>query len=783
MKKDPVLREEFLDAVLENAGALIVVLDHEGRIRRFNRACEKLSGYAFAEVEGRFPWETFLPPEDAESIRKKAFEPLARDPAVANGGYTNYWVGKNGERFLTEWSNTRLLDAEGRMAFMVCIGTDITERRWLEQAKRESERWFQGVFNSIEEAILVVSPDRRLATINPAAEKMFGYSADEVRNQSTEIFHVDHERYLEFGARIGEAFAKNETAEFEFQARRKNGEIFPTEHRVSLLRNDAGEAMGIVSIVRDITERKGAESILRANSQLVSAVLDSTPVLIAYLDPDMNFVRVNRAYAAADNKDPDYFIGKNHFALYPNPENEAIFRRVAETGIPHVSSARPFEYEHNPERGVTHWDWTLTPIKEADGRVAGLVLSLLNVSDRINALEAAQQNERALQALNETLEARVQERAAEIMRQAHRNETIINTALEGFFAVDVRGRIRSVNPALCGMLGYSQDELLQMGVPDIEALESPEDVAARIEKLIKLGHDRFDTRHRRKDGSVIDVEVSISFVDDEAEKMFYVFTHDITPRKDSEAALMLARDEAERANRVKSEFLSRMSHELRTPMNAILGFGQLLEQASLAPAQHESVREILYAGRHLLDLINEVLDLSRIEAGRVDLVFESVELLPMVNECMTMIRPLAEQHRITLEATAKACRCHAVRADRVRLRQILINLLSNAVKYNREAGHILIECQKNPDGSVRLSVTDTGKGIKAESMHRLFRPFERLESPYAGIEGTGIGLVLAKRLAEAMDGGIGVESHYGVGSTFWVDLPASEKMGGQASQA
>jgi PAS domain S-box-containing protein len=773
MKKSLIHEAEFLNAVLENAGALVVVLNNEGRIHRFNHACEKLSGYTFAEVEGKYPWETFLPLEDAEAIRTQAFEALAHNPQALAGQYANYWVSKKGERFLTEWSNTLLLDGNGKMAFMVCVGSDITERKRLEQAKRDSESWFQGVFNSMEEAILVVSPDRMLATINPAAERMFGYSADEVKNQSTEIFHVSREGYLEFGARINAAFAKNETANFEYQAKRKNGEIFPTEHRVSLLKNDAGEAMGIVSIVRDITARKQHEALLNTANQILTAVLDTTPVLIAYLDRDMNFVRVNRAYAAAESKVPEYFLGKNHFALYPNVENEVIFRGVAETGIPYTAAAKPFEYGHNPERGVTHWDWTLTPIKEADGKVSGLVLSLLDVTDRIEAMEAVQRSEQELKTLNESLEARVQERTAEVQLQGQRNETIINTALDGFFAVDMSGHIRAANPAFCKMLGYGRDELLQMSISDIDVTESPTEVAAHIERVIANGHDRFDTQHRRKDGGLVDVELSISYVNGSREKMFYAFARDITPRKESEAALVLARDEAERANQAKSEFLSRMSHELRTPMNAILGFSQLLEHENLTPGQLGNVREILHAGRHLLDLINEVLDLSRIEAGRIDLSIEPVEMVLLVNECATMVGPLAAERQISMETSPNVCAEVVVRADRVRLRQILINLLSNAVKYNQEAGRVFIDCQKS-DGSIRLSVRDTGKGIPPESMHLLFRPFERLVSPYAGIEGTGIGLVLAKRLAEAMGGKIGVDSQVGVGSVFWVDLPAAD---------
>jgi signal transduction histidine kinase len=245
----------------------------------------------------------------------------------------------------------------------------------------------------------------------------------------------------------------------------------------------------------------------------------------------------------------------------------------------------------------------------------------------------------------------------------------------------------------------------------------------------------------------------------------------VTERERAEEAARAAKQEAEGANRAKSDFLSRMSHELRTPLNAVLGFAQLLEMEDLKADQRESVEQIVKAGRHLLDLINEVLDIARVESGRLEIAVEPVRIDEMLREVVELVSPLATDRNVQLIGAPQPTPRY-VRADRKRLRQVLLNLLSNAIKYNRDGGTVTTSWEELPNnGRLRLVVTDTGPGIDPGKMARLFSPFDRLGAEMTEVEGTGLGLALSMVLVEAMGGKLDVRSEVGVGSSFTVDLP------------
>ncbi|MES1978217.1 MAG: ATP-binding protein [Pseudomonadota bacterium] len=357
-------------------------------------------------------------------------------------------------------------------------------------------------------------------------------------------------------------------------------------------------------------------------------------------------------------------------------------------------------------------------------------------------------------------------------------------------ATDEKGIIQLFNVGAERMLGYAAAEVVNRINPS--DIHDPEEVMARAQALSQeLGttitpgfealafkasrgiEDIYELTYIRKDGSRFPCIISITALRDDFGAIigYLLIGTDNSVRKQVEVALKEAMAVAEKANLAKSDFLSSMSHELRTPLSAILGFAQLIESGTPqpTPSQKRSVDQILQAGWYLLDLINEILDLALIESGKLSLSLEPVSLAEVMHECETMIESQADKRGISV-SFPKFSQPVFVKADRTRLKQVLINLLSNAIKYNTERGSVLLQCLDTGTSRVRISVEDTGAGLAPEQIDQLFQPFNRLGQQANAEQGTGIGLVMTKRLVELMGGAIGVESTPGKGSTFWIEM-------------
>jgi signal transduction histidine kinase/ActR/RegA family two-component response regulator len=367
---------------------------------------------------------------------------------------------------------------------------------------------------------------------------------------------------------------------------------------------------------------------------------------------------------------------------------------------------------------------------------------------------------------------------------------ILTSANFSIIATDEKGIIQLFNVGAERMLGYRAAEVVNRISPS--DIHDPQEVMARAQALsLELGatiapgfealafkasreiEDIYELTYICKDGSRFPAIVSITALRDDYGGIigYLLIGTDNSVRKRVESELNDALAAAEEANRAKTDFLSGMSHELRTPLNAILGFAQLMESGAPhpTPSQKRSLDQILKAGWYLLELISEILDLSLIESGKVTLSREPVSLAEVMLECRTMIEPQAQKRGIAMTFPRFEI-AYFVKADRTRVKQVLINLLFNAIKYNKPGGAVAVEFTPSPPNSIRICVRDTGAGLAPEQLAQLFQPFNRLGKEAGKEEGTGIGLVVTKRLVELMGGAIGVESAVGVGSVFWIEL-------------
>jgi len=508
-------------------------------------------------------------------------------------------------------------------------------------------------------------------------------------------------------------------------------------------------------LLRTLEQRDVA---LRASEAVFRGIFENANTGIAHADRQGKLIRFNEAFRAMLGFEADALLSMNYadFTHADDLQREvALFQEIL--------SGQRTQYRltkrYLPRDGRLLWvDISVAAVCDARGMVDSLIAVVADVTNS-QQIQALRTSEAFQQAILNALPAEVAVLDPQGVIRA------VNGPWERFAADNAQANEPSPNGVGVGA-NYLAASLAGAAQGAPEAQEAVDGIRAVIERR-QAGFSLAYACHAPHQPRWFTMHVLPLVVGgDEG----VVITHtDITELKLTELALMVARDEAERANRAKSNFLASMSHELRTPLNSILGFAQLMDYDATLPQPHkDNVQEILGAGRHLLQLINEILDLAKVESGRTALDMEPVEVDTVVQECLHLVSGAADLRHIALayEPLPGA----AVLADRMRLRQVLLNLLSNAIKYNAMGGSVKVQLQEVTPGYLRVVVQDTGAGIAAERLGELFLPFSRLGAEGSGIEGTGIGLSIARRIAGMMGGTVGVESKVGVGSRFWIEL-------------
>jgi PAS domain S-box-containing protein len=647
--------EEKLDVTLNSIGDAVIATDADARITRLNPVAEQLTGWTHAEALGQ-PVATIFRIVNQltrQSAKIPVMDTLAHGTVQGLANHTMLIARDLSECAIAD-SCAPIRDRTGEVVGAVLVFRNVSEEYAAQQALRDSAAQIQTILSTVVDGIITVHADTGLIeTMNPAAERMFGYAAAELIAQHLSVLIPELEREERNGSLDYYRASEKEQAigiGREVTGRRQDGSHFPLEIAVSEMW--LGGKRFFTGVLRDISARKQAEEALLKAGALQSAIF-----------------------------------------------NSANFSSIA-----------------TDARGV-------------------------------------------IQIFNVGAERMLGYTAAEVMNKI--TPADISDPLEVVIRAETLSR--------------------ELGTPIAPGFE------ALVFKALRGIEDIYELTYIRKDGSRFPAVVSVTALRDAQEAIigYLLIGTDNTARKKVEEERSLldhalqeknielekARQVADKANLAKSVFLSSMSHELRTPLSAILGFAQLIESGTPqpTPTQKRSIDQILKGGWYLLELINEILDLALIESGKQTLSLEPILLPELMDECESMIEPQARNRGIRMNFGGFETPCF-VQADRTRLKQVLINLLSNAIKYNSEGGSVFVDCIATPPDSIRVSVRDTGAGLTPDQLTQLFQPFNRLGQEAIGGEGTGIGLVVSKRLVELMHGVIGVESVPGKGSMFWFEL-------------
>ena len=650
-------------------------------------AFSRLTGYGLDELSARGGWAALIHPEDVAAFQQHMESLLAGQQHT----YEVRIITKDGQvHWLRDYGRPVWDKARGRIVRIYGAAKDITERKLAEQALQESEQRFRGVFEQSQDGITLTDEEGFVIEWNQAMERITGLRAERVLakpiwdvqfqlgfgEQRTPEWYGQLKDLIGQALRSGQAPWLGQLVERRFhhpdgKYRFAQGVTYPIR---------TAKGFMLSSVLRDVTERVQAEKALADTTRLLETILDHTHMLVAYLDPDLNFVRVNRAYAEADQREPSFFEGKNHFDLYPSAENEEIFRHVVDTGQPYFVYARPFEYAEHPERGVSYWDWSLIPIKATEGTVMGLILTLADVTERVRAEEALRESEEKYRDLVENL-----------------NDVI--------YELDANGLVTYVSPAVESLLGYRVPEVVGQPFGRFVLLEdgqSAQDGWQGIQSGSAMAPNDYRAMTRSGTFRWLRTSGRPRVVDGQAVGVRGVLA-DVTEQVEAERQLKAALAE-------KETLLKEIHHRVKNNLQLISAMLALQARATsdarVTMAFEESQHRILsMAGIH--EQLYRAKDLSQVDMA-------------------AYIRDLAEELRhsygrpaITIQAQAAGVLLDIDRAIPCGL--IVNELVTNALKHafpidGPQVGEIRVAMRRLPsrEGEVELSVSDNGVGLRSE---------------------------------------------------------------------
>ena len=650
------------------------------------------------------------------------------------------------------------------------------------------------ILNSANFSSIATDEKGVIQIFNVGAERMLGYTAADVLNKITPADITDPQEVIarakalsvELGTQIEPGFealvfkaSRGIEDIYELTYIRKDGSRFPAVVSVTALRDAQHAIIGYLLIGTDNTARKQVEAekqrlleiqeatykqlqqtnvTLQVSEEKLAVTLNSIGDAVIATDADARVTLLNplaekltgwtQAQASGRPVDEIFHILNQETR---QPSAIPVMETLAHGTIQGLANHTLLIARDGSECAIAD---SCAPIRDRDGQVIGAVLVFRDVTEEYAVQQA-------------------------LRDQQFYTRSLIESNIDALMTTDPSGIITDVNQQMVALTGCARDELI--GTAFKNYFTDPVRADAGIKRALsekKVSDYELTASHRHDGETVVSYNAATFYDRDGKLQGVFAAARDITERKrldqvllDKNTELENAKIVAEKANLAKSDFLSSMSHELRSPLNAILGFAQLMESGTPlpTPGQKASIDQILQGGWYLLELINEILDLALIESGKLSLSLEPMSLSDVLLDCQAMIEPQAQKSGIHM-SFPQFDSLSFVSADRTRVKQVLINLLSNAIKYNRAGGSVEVTCRALNAERLRISVQDTGEGLSPEKLAQLFQPFNRLGQEASGEEGTGIGLVVSKRLVELMGGEIGAVSTVGVGSVFWIEL-------------
>jgi PAS domain S-box-containing protein len=752
MSDTPISSQHRLAMLAQQTSMVIIDWNARFEVMDWNPAAERVFGYTRAEALGRHAVD-LLVPQEAQAQVNQVWERLvhAKDGVRS----VNENVTKDGRTITCDWYNTPLINDAGEFIGVTSMGIDITEQVEAERALRESEERHRLTLDSSPDPIVIYDIMGNTEYVNPAFEQVFGWSKEEVLGKVIDF--VPDDRTGQTQMTIGRLFREGRIVGADTKRLTKDGQVLDVQVSASVYHDRHGSPAGTIVILRDITEQKQASLELERSLSLLQATFASTSQGILVLSREGQIVTFNERFIemwrfpdevtnSDDNnvwlryvlnhiKEPQKYARRMD-ELFSNPEQESY-------DLIEFLDGRVFERYSRPQR--------------LGSQVMGRVFTFMDITERVRAEDA-------------------------LWRSEERYRTILDSIHEGYYETDLSGNMRFFNDALCEVLGWPRGELINKNNREFMSPGEARRMFEYSNWIFRTGRPGapFECEIITREGERRFIEVSSSLLKDAADAPvgFRGLARDITERKLAQEELERAKEAAETANRAKSAFLANMSHELRTPLNAIIGYSEMLQEDAADLGYDDVVpdlKKIQSAGKHLLDLINNILDLSKIEAGRMELFFETFAVEDMIDQVNTTIQPLMAKNGNTFKANLPPDAGNML-ADMTKVRQTLFNLLSNAAKFTQK-GRVTLDVSRAEHDRLEwliFRVSDTGIGMTEDQLSHLFREFVQADSSTTRkYGGTGLGLAISRRFCQMMAGDIQVESEYGKGTTFTVTLPVN----------